>query len=235
MENRSTIFHKINLFIGFIGSLCSIVSIGIPIYSYLSEINITSSIMKFIINNAAYFSFFCCIMFLIINHCIILKYKIYTLDIPREEARPSYILSTILVITIVFNLIYILIPPEPNYAKDTQDPDPQNPISEKEEGIPNTSYTDSIDDIEESPLTPLEQTVEEWILISYQETVSVNIWRTLSDEELYYIRNGIFAYSHAKFDQNFYDVYSWYEGTTYISDFDWSVFNYYQVDNILSV
>ena len=239
MENKSTFERKFNLCIGWItliSGIGSIISFGVLVYSWVHGLNITSDLMVWIIEHFAYIPLLCCIFCLVMNHFIIPWYKVNKQNIPKEEAKPSYILSGLLVIAIVFCIAYIIILPDVSYAytitEESQTTDEDNEISKDN----SESYdTDNVNDTEENTLTPFQQTVEEYIIKSYKEPVSIDEWRILSDEALYYIRNGIFAYSHAKFDKDFFEVYSWYDGTIDINDFDWNVFNEYQRINIENI
>ena len=65
--------------------------------------------------------------------------------------------------------------------------------------------------------------------------ISVKEWGELSNEELYYIRNGIFAYQGCCFNSGYYDVFLWYEGNIMLKDFDYRDFNDHQYKNIMNI
>lgn len=241
MGNKSTFKRKFNFWVGWISlisGICSIISFGALIYSWVHDLNITSYLMACIIRYFAYIPLLCCIFCLIMNHFIIPWYKVNKQDIPNEEAKPSYISSGILVITIVFYIVYILITPDINYAQDNSQITENSQSDNKTGEDIYKPYIENVNDPKENILTPFQQIIEEYVIKSYKEPISIEEWRTLSAEVLYYIRNGIFAYSHAKFEKDFYSVYSWYDGTIDINDFDWNVLNEYQrinIENILAV
>lgn len=237
MGNRNTTFNKINLYVGFMGSLCSIISIAVGVCSYLNNKNIPSFLLEFIIKYGPYISLICCVLCFIVNTFFIPKYKEDIQDIPKEEARPSHVLNAILLVAICVNLVYIITSP---YSPIAQEP-PNNekpqvpPIGGIEDDNPNKPYQDS-GEINTSPEEqPYDKSVDKWVPITYEEVVPIETWRGLSDKELYYIRNGIFAYAHAIFESNYYERFSWYNGTINVKEFEWSYFNPYQKENIENI
>lgn len=233
---KNTTFNKINLCIGFIGSLCSIISVVVAVCTYLNNSNTTSFLVFLVIEYGKYVSLFCCILGLIINHFIIPKYKEMKQNIPKAETSPSYLLSGVLLIAIIINLACVFIPPQNTNAQEspTTTEEPKiTPIDKSGGNNPIEPDSNPSNDI--ITLTPLEQTVDELVPKTYEEVVPIDIWRGLSDKELYYCRNGIFAYAHAIFESDFYKVFSWYSGTVDIKDFDWGVLNPYQVKNIENI
>ena len=80
--------------------------------------------------------------------------------------------------------------------------------------------------------------VNYYVMKCVDEILPITEWEALSDEELYYIRNGICAYSGRIYESGYYDDYPWYEGTIAPNDFDCSVLNdnqYLNIKNIQSV
>lgn len=79
-------------------------------------------------------------------------------------------------------------------------------------------------------------TIEEAIIISYSRKLTPTELSHFSSQDLFYIRNGIFAYMGRDFAEPdlllYYSKYSWY--TPYIApkDFPFSIFNENQVYNI---
>lgn len=59
-------------------------------------------------------------------------------------------------------------------------------------------------------ITQPKDIVESYIIRCETEVIQIDEWVNLSNEELYYIRNGIFAYVGYPFDSGYYDKYSWY-------------------------
>ena len=243
MGNKNTGIDKISFYIGLIGGLCSIfgvsvISIAVVICSYLNDLTVTSFLISFIIKYGIYISLLGCALCFFLNHLIIPKYKIHKRNIPEEEAKPSYLLSGLLIIIVGVNLMCIFIPLQSNYAQGsttTEEPQtlPHSPIDEGGDNNPIEPDTDPSNDI--ITLTPLEQTVDMLVPLTYEEVLPIETWRELSDKELYYCRNGIFAYAHAIFESDFYEVFSWYSGTVNIKDFDWGVLNPYQIKNIENI
>lgn len=56
-----------------------------------------------------------------------------------------------------------------------------------------------------------------------------------TDEELYYIRNGIYAYEGMIFKKNYYKVFDWYNGRISPKDFKDGYLNYFQNKNIANI
>ena len=75
-------------------------------------------------------------------------------------------------------------------------------------------------------------------LVSNSSTAFISIasLETLSERELIFARNEIYARHGRRFDtdwiQEYFDAKSWYNGTIAPNDFDPSVFNRYEVVNL---
>lgn len=111
-----------------------------------------------------------------------------------------------------------------NQYNDTEEEAPQKlDIMTREEAFSVTHKFDS---------------VNYYVMRCVDEILPITVWETLSDEELYYIRNGICAYGGRIYKSGYYDDYPWYEGTIAPNDFDCSVLNnnqYLNIKNIQSV
>lgn len=77
--------------------------------------------------------------------------------------------------------------------------------------------------------------VDYYVLECVHRVISVNEWMELSNEELYYIRNGIFAYCGCCFNSGYYDIFLWYEGYIAPKDFDFEDLNDCQYKNIMNI
>lgn len=85
-------------------------------------------------------------------------------------------------------------------------------------------YNESKDDI-----------IEKLILESNNTIIPFDILNSLSDNELYYVRNGIYAYSGMYFESNYYNKYPWYSGKIHKNNFQEGMLNQYQQQNISNI
>lgn len=92
---------------------------------------------------------------------------------------------------------------------------------------------------EEYPKVPAYDRVESYILQSQYKIISNDMWHTFSKRELYYIRNGIFAYCGRKFLEpeltQYYSRYDWYDGVIEPQDFMFEYLNEYQQQNAITI
>lgn len=65
--------------------------------------------------------------------------------------------------------------------------------------------------------------------------MSLEEWEKCTKKELYYIRNGIYAYEGMCFEKDYYKVFDWYNGTIDRKDFQDGSLNYYQNKNISNI
>lgn len=83
--------------------------------------------------------------------------------------------------------------------------------------------------------------VECYILDSKYREISIEELEELSDDELRFIRNGIYAYCGREFTDDlrkYYEQYEWYNPYISKEDFDWDYFNVFQqrtIENIVGV
>lgn len=85
------------------------------------------------------------------------------------------------------------------------------------------------------PITQEHDLVDYYVNKCVNEVLPISEWEALSDAELYYIRNGICAYSGRMYKSGYYDEYSWYEGSISPDDFDCSVLNAVQYENVKNI
>lgn len=77
--------------------------------------------------------------------------------------------------------------------------------------------------------------IEEYIKRCTSEIVPKEELDSFDDEELYHIRNGIYAYNGVIFPGNYYESFDWYNGVIELSDFSWDKFNFYEQANINNI
>lgn len=81
--------------------------------------------------------------------------------------------------------------------------------------------------------------IEKYIVRSEKEIISIPEIEELSDEELYLMRNGIFAYCGREFLEKeleeYFLQYEWYEPSISRDDFKWNMLNHYQQKNVENI
>lgn len=81
--------------------------------------------------------------------------------------------------------------------------------------------------------------VERYILRAETEVIPIEDLQCLENEELRYIRNGIYAYCGRKFEgielKEYYNKYDWYMPRYCRNEFDWNFFNIYQQETIYNI
>lgn len=77
--------------------------------------------------------------------------------------------------------------------------------------------------------------IENYIVECSSREMTYNHLKELDGMELYYIRNGIYAYCGVKFESGFYDSFDWYNGSIEEKDFEWDMLNHYQQLNINTI
>lgn len=80
--------------------------------------------------------------------------------------------------------------------------------------------------------TPEQELVDFYIPLCKNDIFSIDTWLQHSKKELYYIRNGIYAYNSMRFKSHFYDKFEWYEGNISPENFKEGILNYYEERNI---
>lgn len=142
------------------------------------------------------------LMVLIINGLVVPLYKIYKKDTPKEEAKPSPILVVIYSTLCVSFFIGSLI--SAAYAKEK----PEENIEMIIEDIPYESQSNNQEDY----LIMEKEVINEYIIRSSKEVIPIEELDLLNNNELYYLRNGIYAYSGMYFEGDYYKYFSWYNG-----------------------
>lgn len=143
-----------------------------------------------------------------------------------NKFRKMQFIPAFIVLFISLGIILFFTIPSQNEASDGSnievcDFNPtKNNIIESDEDKDDSAYCDNID---------------YYIQKCYQEIISEEELNNLTNNELYYIRNGIFAYSGMIFSINYYERYSWYNGHIQKSHFKWNMLNKYQQENIENI
>lgn len=240
---RKSKFKKILKFIvktiQFLANLCAIT--GISLYgthgimsvelkgTYIPEENLALHIFNILLdsflNNWSIILFFTFLTMLISNGLCIPLFKIYKKGILPQDARPSYIKIGVLNFLIGCLFCYHILV-DVGKAQIPQ-------IEIEREDIPDSHINDVEEEMEEPSLTEKE-IVEIYIIRCETEVISMEEWNTLSDSELYHIRNGIFAYVGQLFTSEYYDEYLWYH-PKYTSDEAKDYLNSCQWDNVENI
>ena len=168
---------------------------------------------------------------------VILRYKIYVIpkyqiekqDKPKEEAKSSCFTSCLIIFVFSVLIVVQCINLHNNSINIFAQND-SNTIND----FDNISNSENIEDYEEDILSPLDKMIEEYVLYSEKEVIPIEELESLSDNELYYIRNGIFAYAGQKFKSGYYDKFSWYTGNVSENDV-WLKINPVQLKNIENI
>lgn len=91
------------------------------------------------------------------------------------------------------------------------------------------------DPIPEVVFTSDQVNVDYYVPRCKDQIFSVEIWEELTDDELYYILNGIYAFEGRYFEGDYYDAFSWYERRVMLEDFTDDMLNYNQHKNIANI
>lgn len=172
------------------------------------------------------------ILFIILRYQrhVIPRYQIEMQDKPEEEAKSSFLTSALIIILFSIPIIVQCV----NLHKNSIDALAHNSpnIENYDENIYNE---ENLKNYEDNTLTPLDKMIEEYILYSENTIIPIDELETLSDDELYYIRNGIFAYVGKYYKSGYYDKFSWYNGDIVDSDDIWNKINEFQLKNINNI
>lgn len=84
-------------------------------------------------------------------------------------------------------------------------------------------------------LSEEQELVNKYVPICKTEIISIDIWEQYTTKQLFYIRNGIYAYEGRYYESGFYDVFDWYVGDILPVDFQDGSLNYYQNKNIANI
>ena len=185
------------------------------------------------------FSIFVLVILQIVRCFIIPSWKNKHSENSGEYTKPSAPLTIVIWILIVSILGYNYIT---HYVEATNISDDEKEIevdvnikdneTEIKIKIKGSNITDGLDDSTQIK----NEIVESYIIRCKQEEISINEFKALSDEMLYYIRNGIFAYCGLYYSSGYYEQFEWYNAVFMSTDqFDWNVFNTYQIRNINNI
>lgn len=189
------------------------------------EINVLIFTIKFFANNWIIILILNCIITFVCNMWIVPLYKIRKLNVPVHEAKSSKLFTAFLLVTIIV-LICVKINVTPNFAGCI------NEIENVRKGKRDT-YSNGIE--ETDILTQDDVLISSMIKRCDKEIISLEEWDILTDSQLYYIRNGIFAYEGLIFKSDFYERFNWYNGWILSQEECWELFNTHQVVNIRNI
>lgn len=160
---------------------------------------------------------------------VIPRYRVKKQDKPEEEAKGSGLTTALIVFIFSIPIIFQGV----NLHKNSINTSAQNSPNEIKDPIDISSDEDmKVDD--ETVLIPWDAMIEEYILCADEEILSIKELSLLSNDELYYIRNGILAYAGRYFESGYYERFSWYSGN--LSDEDaWKNINPIQLENIKNI
>lgn len=106
-------------------------------------------------------------------------------------------------------------------------------LDEMAENALNGGKQENVNETYDAALAHQKRVVDYYVVECGQKVFSIKEWKKLSNEELYYIRNGIFAICGYQFKSGYYDMFDWYEGST--EPFRWEIFNQNQHSNIMNI
>ena len=137
---------------------------------------------------------------LIFNGLIVPLYKIYKTEIPKEEAKPSLLVIWVYSCFFIFSLAGSLF--SINHAKEN----PGYGVKVDIEDIP------CEDDYSENYAIIEKEVINNYIIRACKELLPIEELKQLNGNELYYLRNGIYAYAGMCFESDYYKDFSWYNG-----------------------
>lgn len=142
-------------------------------------------------------------------------------------SKPS--VFTNIIICLVFGLLLICEPILINYYEGKA-----QIIIEKDDNEQEDFEKEIIDPVDNSYNETL-SLIEETIIKCRNELIPLEELEKMDVETLYYIRNGIYAFHGHKFKTDFYYQFTWYDPMIDFEDFDKSVFNKWERDNIENI
>lgn len=89
--------------------------------------------------------------------------------------------------------------------------------------------------IHEFYYTEEQKLVEHYVHKCKEKIIPIEEWKKCTQLQLYYIRNGIYAYGGRHYKGSFYNVFEWYDGHIQPKDFKDGMLNYYQNKNIANI
>lgn len=224
--------QKIKLILNILDVIAKLSAIfGITVFGTLSYFfpDFNKIILNIVFNNISNILIILFIMLFLTNNIIIPKFKIEKRDVPPQEASPSVHKNILTLFILSFLIGFKFVGSETSHANNNDNSSEVNIENE------NTDEGDLISGNEESLFTEEQESVNEWVPLCYSNIIPIEIWEMLTDDELYYIRNGIFAYSHYKYESGYYDVFDWYDGYIESEHFSYDMLNYYQQANIENI
>lgn len=230
-------------FIGIIGTTFSVVS-GVSIYAAISMVSkkveankpegtstlwfLISPCADFIINHFFILIAISFFIALIVNLKIIPKREIEK-GKPPVEAKPSLLRASFLFTGSCTSLIIccmLII-----YAMEEPTDDP----SIITEPIPEAEENEESNDGDFLVLSEEQLKIENYIKRCCTEIISNEELKELSNSELKYIRNGIYAYEGRYYESGYYDVFTWYERKILPDKFTSDMLNEVEMTNILNI
>ena len=207
---------KHNRFIEFICAFCTVTGISmitiLKIFFPEFVQKISEIIKDYRIICITFFVFF--IIFILVIY-IIPYYEVKKKGVLKNLAKPSSLLLS--VIGMCFSLIISV---EIVYMINASER--KNNVIENEI---NYEHSDSFEKL----------LIEKYILYGSNYIIEQDELRNFTKKELYYIRNGIYAYAGMKFESEYYYQFDWYKGEISDKDFSWEDLNIYQQTNILHI
>lgn len=192
---------------------------------------IVNVLIDYVLNNWSMILLLTFLTMLIVKGLCTPLYKIFKNGIPPQETKPSYIEIGVLCFLIGCLFCYhMLVDVAKAQISAIIIEGEDIPVPQIDEGNVSESQ---IGEVEQPFLTDREK-IEIFIIRSNTEIIPINELKDLTDDELYYIRNGIFAYSGQWFLSCYYDKYSWYD-SKYSSTEVWNHMNSYQMQNIENI
>lgn len=232
--NNKSLRSEIEFWIGLIANLLTIVSLLITgvinFFKTKEYTNIFGYIILFIFKNWVVILIVYCIIRLVFNIWIAPFYRVKK-GIPVNEAKSSKIL-TIFLCGLILILCGLKFGNITNLATFTELPiektEDVNKEDVKEENENNENNENNL-------LDPEQVLVNYYVPLCKQETYSIEFWQDFTNNELYYILNGIYAYEGMKFPGDYFNTFSWYNGYIEPKNFTDDMLCYYQHKNIANI
>ena len=222
---------KIKEYTDGIANVCTIFAFLTTKIEYLKTVPYISGIIDFVVTYRSIFI----ILFITIA---ILRYIVYVIprievkikEKPETETRASifWVAVTLLISGIL--MVYSFINLDNRTIPSKADSDVN---TENEEDLIMEEAIVIAEDI--NILTEEDKIIEMYIKMGHDEIIPKETLRTLSYNELYYIRNGMLAYAGLYFDSGYYEKFSWYHPKIFSTDEIWGEINSYQYQNILNI
>lgn len=229
--------RKIEYYIDRISAVCGILSFIIANIKWFDFIPYTEHFTSFIVKYKSILLVLL-ITIIILRYiiCVIPNYKIYLEEKPKPEANPSIISISITILISTTVMLYLFIHLDNTTLSSKADnitPSENDQMEKIEEVQFEDEYLEYNN--KENILTEEDKSIEKYIKMAHDEIISKDILKTLSFNDLYYIRNGIFAYEGFYFESGYYERFSWYNGNITSEEEIWCELNAYQYTNIQNI